>query len=86
MHKRPPGNLKTKAVIILVLAAIVVAWGITSRAKEKSDLSTLTQEQAIPVVKLIMPTERTEGETLKLPGTLQAFYSASVYADRKSVV
>ena len=80
MHKRPPGNLKTKAVIVLVLAAIVVAWGITSRAREKSDLSTLTHEQAIPVVKLILPAERTEGETLKLPGTLQAFYSASVYA------
>jgi RND family efflux transporter MFP subunit len=80
MHKRPPGNLKTKAVIVVVLAAIVVAWGITSRAKEKSSLATLTQEQAIPVVKLIMPVERTEGETLKLPGTLQAFYSASVYA------
>ena len=80
LSRRPPGNLKAKAAIVLVIAAVMVAWGITSRANEKAQLSTLTHEQAIPVVKLIAPAERTTGETLTLPGTLQAYYSASVYA------
>ena len=80
LAKRPPGNLKSKALILLVIAAVVVAWGITSRAKEKSSLAALTREQAVPVVKLIRPEERSAGETLSLPGTLQAYYSASVYA------
>ncbi|HEX8954886.1 MAG TPA: efflux RND transporter periplasmic adaptor subunit [Burkholderiaceae bacterium] len=80
LAKRPPGNLKSKALIVLVIAAVVVAWGVTSRAKEKSSLATLTHEQAIPVVKLIQPEGRSTGETLTLPGTLQAYYSSSVYA------
>jgi RND family efflux transporter MFP subunit len=80
LTKRPPGNLKLKAIAVLVVAAVVVAWGVTSRAKEKSSLATLTHEQAVPVVKLIAPAGRSEGEMLTLPGTLQAYYSASVYA------
>ncbi len=80
LSRRPPGNLKLKALIVLVVAAVVVVWGISSRAKEKTQLSALTHEQAIPQVQLIAPAERTTGETLTLPGTLQAFYSASVYA------
>ena len=80
LSRRPPGKLKSKALIVLLIAAVVVAWGITSRAREKSDLSALTHEQAIPVVKLIQPVGSTTGETLTLPGTLQAYYSASVYA------
>ena len=80
LARRPPGNLKTKALIAVVIAAVVVAWGITSRAKEKSQLAALTHDRAVPVVKLIAPETRGAGESLTLPGTLQAYYSASVYA------
>jgi multidrug efflux system membrane fusion protein len=80
LHKRPPGNLKMKALVVLVVAVCIVVWGVASRAKEKSSLAALTQEQATPIVKLIEPAARSAGETLTLPGTLQAFYAASVYA------
>jgi len=80
LHKRPSRNLKAKALIAVVIAVAVVAWGVASRAKEKSALSNLTVEQAMPTVKTVLPLQRQDGETLTLPGTLQAFYSASVYA------
>jgi len=80
LHKRPPRNLKVKALVVLVIAIGVVVWGVASRAKEKSALTSLTEEQTIPTVKTIRPLQRSDGETLTLPGTLQAFYSASVYA------
>jgi RND family efflux transporter MFP subunit len=72
--------LKAKALIAVVIAVVVVVWGVASRAKEKSALSNLTVEQAMPTVKTVVPLQRQDGETLTLPGTLQAFYSASVYA------
>jgi RND family efflux transporter MFP subunit len=72
--------LKAKALVVVVIAVAVVVWGVASRAKEKSALSNLTVEQAMPTVKTILPLQRQDGETLTLPGTLQAFYSASVYA------
>jgi RND family efflux transporter MFP subunit len=72
--------LKVKALIVLVIAIVVVVWGVASRAREKSALTSLTEEQAMPTVKTILPLQRQDGETLTLPGTLQAFYSATVYA------
>lgn len=79
-HGRPPAKLKLKASVALIIAIGVVVWGVSSRARDKTALANLTQEQSIPTVKTIQPAARDSGETLTLPGTLQAFYSASVYA------
>ncbi len=83
IHKRPPGNLKMKALLVLVIAIVVIVLGVSTRAREKSSLTAMTQEQAMPVVKLVQPMQRSMddgGEALTLPGTLQAFYSATVYS------
>ena len=79
-HKKPPSNLKLKALIALAIAICVVLWGLYSRSQDKAALVTVKQEQAIPTVKVIQPAFRQDVQTLKLPGTLQAFYSATVYA------
>lgn len=79
-HTKPPANLKTKALIALAIAICIVVWGLYSRWKDQGALVTLKQEQATPTVKLVQPVLRPDIQTLVLPGTLQAFYSATVYA------
>ncbi|HSY28913.1 MAG TPA: biotin/lipoyl-binding protein, partial [Burkholderiaceae bacterium] len=79
-HRRPPSNLKLKAVVVLIIAACVVGWGLSSRARDKTALTNLTKVQSVPVVKTIQPSKRQGLQTLMLPGTLQAYYSATVYA------
>ena len=80
LHKKPPTNLKLKALIVVAIAAGVVLWGLYTRSNDKAALTTLKQEQAVPTVKVIQPALRQNAETLTLPGTLQAFYSATVYS------
>ncbi len=80
LHQRPPKHLKTKALAAVAIALVVVCWGVTSRAREKTALITLTQEQIVPTVKTTSPLSQGAGIALTLPATLQAYYSASVYA------
>jgi len=80
LHRPAPGNLKLKALVALVIAIGVVGWGISTRASDKTALDTQKQEQLIPTVKTIAPAPLSGNQTLSLPGTLQAYYSATVYA------
>jgi len=80
LHKRPPSRLKLKGLIVLAIALGVVAWGLGIRERDKSALAALTQAQSIPTVKTIHPSHVEGVQTLTLPGTLQAYYSATVYA------
>jgi len=80
LHKKPPTNLKSKALIVVAIAIGVVLWGLYTRSNDKAALVAIKQEQATPTVKVIQPILRQDAETLTLPGTLQAFYSATVYA------
>jgi len=79
-HKRPPKNLKLKALVALVIAIGVVIWGVSSRSRDKTALVTLTQEQSTPTVKTFQPASSPDAQALVLPGTLQAFNAAGVYA------
>ncbi len=80
LHKKPPTNLKSKALIVASIAMGVVLWGLYTRSNDTAALVAIKQEQAVPTVKVIQPTLKQESEVLTLPGTLQAFYSATVYA------
>jgi RND family efflux transporter MFP subunit len=80
LRRRLPSNLKLKAVAMLAIAFGVVAWGMTTRAKDKDALDAVAQEQAVLSVNTTQPVYRNEVETLTLPGRLEAYYSASVYA------
>ncbi|MDR3481471.1 MAG: efflux RND transporter periplasmic adaptor subunit [Burkholderiaceae bacterium] len=80
LRRRLPSNLKLKTVALLALAFGVVAWGMTTRAKDKDALAVVAQEQTILSVNTTQPVYRNEVEGLTLPGRLEAYYSASVYA------
>jgi RND family efflux transporter MFP subunit len=65
----------------LALVAIgVVAYGMGSRAAQNSRLHDLTEAQAVPTVAIVAPTNVENHEGLELPGRLQAYISAPIYA------
>jgi RND family efflux transporter MFP subunit len=62
-----------------VIAVILVAGGYV-RFSQASSVQTWTREAQIPTVTLVTPTGGGKGQKLSLPGSLQAFYDAKIYA------
>jgi RND family efflux transporter MFP subunit len=62
------------------LAAIVVVMGLTSRKMADAKLSQWTEEQAIQTVAVVTPDTRGKRTTLDLPGRLEAYTQAQLYA------
>ena len=67
--------------MIAVLAAIAIAaFGILQRRSHEAEVRQWTQEQAIPTVAVITPRAGAATQRLVLPGTVQAWYEAPIYA------
>jgi RND family efflux transporter MFP subunit len=67
--------------VLLIAAAIGLAfWGVSSRARELSTVTAETADMAVPTVAVVKPTAGAPQEELVLPGTMQAFSEASIYA------
>ena len=75
-----PRGLRLAGIIAVIIAAIVVIAGVISRAGETTDAQHWADAQAIPVVHLIPVGTGTGASELALPGTMQAFSSAKIYA------
>lgn len=80
LHKSLPANLKIKALVVVVMAIAAIAGGLIYRAHNQTELIHLAKQQELPIVKVIQPLGSSGSTNLVLPGTLQAYYSASVYA------
>ena len=65
---------------IFFVAIAVVAYGMGSRAAENSQLHEVTETQAVPTVALVAPKRAANDAGLELPGRLQAYISAPIYA------
>lgn len=63
-----------------LLAIAVVAYGLVSRAADNSRLHELTEAQAEPTVAIVTPSPVENHAGLDLPGRLQAYISAPIYA------
>jgi RND family efflux transporter MFP subunit len=62
------------------VAAIVVVMGITTRKMADAKLSEWTEDQAVPVVAVAAPGTQGARTTLDLPGRLEAYSQAQIYA------
>jgi RND family efflux transporter MFP subunit len=81
IHGQPVAHGLRRAGIAFVLLAIaVVAYGLGSRAAQTSSLHDLTEAQALPVVALVTPTQAEHHDGLELPGRLEAYIRAPIYA------
>jgi RND family efflux transporter MFP subunit len=72
--------LRLAGVVFAFLAIAIVAYGLVSRAAENSRLHNLTEAQAVPSVAIVAPTHVDNHAGLDLPGRLQAYISAPIYA------
>jgi RND family efflux transporter MFP subunit len=62
------------------VALLVVGLGVASRISATNELRQTAAEAAIPTVSVVMPTADGKGGELLLPGNVQAFNSAAIYA------
>jgi RND family efflux transporter MFP subunit len=63
-----------------LLAIAVVAYGLGTRAAQNARLHDVTEALAVPVVALVAPTGVKNDATLDLPGRLEAYIQAPIYA------
>jgi RND family efflux transporter MFP subunit len=73
-------RLRLAGLIAGALAIAIVGWGVFSRAKAIGDDKTWAVERSAPVVRTISPKASAGAEGLELPGQLQAYNEAPIYA------
>ena len=75
-----PHRLRLAGGICALLAIAVVAYGMVSRSAENSRLHNLTEAQAVPTVAVVTPSHVENHAGLDLPGRLEAYIRAPIYA------
>ncbi len=73
-------KLRLAGLIMAVIAAIVVVMGITTRRMADARLNEWTERVAIPTVAVAVPDDRGRRTTIDLPGRLEAYSQAQLYA------
>ncbi len=85
-HKRrpepPPPASRTRLVslIALLVAVGIAIAGILVRRHQESEVTKWTTEQAVPVVATVKPKQGVSGQQIVLPGDIEAWYEAPIYA------
>jgi RND family efflux transporter MFP subunit len=75
-----PRGLRRAGIMFLIAAAVIVVFGLVSRAAQNSRLHDLTEERAVPTVAIVTPTAVENQQGLDLPGRLEAYIRAPIYA------
>jgi RND family efflux transporter MFP subunit len=77
--KQSPKRWLAALVIALIVAAILI-FGIRSRVKAESNLRTVTAQMAVPSVSVVKPKQTASAQEIILPGNVQPFISSPIYA------
>jgi RND family efflux transporter MFP subunit len=77
---RPPRNLRLIGLAAVAAAIIIAVLGILQRRSHEAGVKQWTQDQAVPTVAIITPRQGASAERVVLPGTVQAWYEAPIYA------
>jgi RND family efflux transporter MFP subunit len=73
-------KIRRYALVGLAVAVALAVWGEVSRVVARSELAKENTEAAIPTVSTITAEPSSAEEELVLPGTVQAFMEAPIYA------
>jgi RND family efflux transporter MFP subunit len=73
-------RLSRFALYLLVAAVIIAGWGIFTRMQTRAALKQDAQAAAVPTVIVTLPRHSDVGDELVLPGDVQAFTDAPIYA------
>ena len=76
----PPSKARWVAGIAVVVAIGIAVGGILLRRHQESEVTNWTNEQAVPVVETITPKQGVTGQHISLPGDIEAWYEAPIYA------
>jgi RND family efflux transporter MFP subunit len=83
-HQHPPqasrGSLLIVALIVLLVAAILAIVGILRRKHATAELTKDTHSKAAPTVGLEVPATEQNAREIVLPGNMQAYTLAPIYA------
>src|ERR1700730_11725258 len=77
------GSATTRTLLFLLTllaVAIIVIWGISSRRKANAQLSQETRELAVPTVMVVHPKVGAPQQEIVLPGDMQPYAVAPIYA------
>jgi RND family efflux transporter MFP subunit len=73
-------SLLTAATAAVLLASVVVGYGFVNRAQSKQEVVNWTNAQSMPTVALAQPIPGGSQQTLTLPGNVQPFNRAAIFA------
>jgi membrane fusion protein, multidrug efflux system len=82
-EKKSPGSHRQLGIFGIVaglIAVIVVVTGIRAREDSSAKLREWTDKQAIPSVAVVLPDAKVLNATIDLPGRLEAYYRAPIFA------
>src|ERR1700674_2298001 len=74
------GKLGIFAAAAGIVALLVVVTGIRAREDSSAKLREWTDNQAVPTVAVVLPDVRVLNATIDLPGRLEAYYRAPIFA------
>jgi membrane fusion protein, multidrug efflux system len=80
---RPPGSRRRLGIFGMlagIILIVVVITGIRSREEASAKLRQWTDDQAVPTVAVALPDAKVSNPTLDLPGRLEAYYRAPIFA------
>ncbi len=77
---RTPRWLPRAGLAIAALALILLAHGLVSRAVQSSRVRAVTEAEAVPSVAVVTPSAADNRAGLELPGRLEAYIRAPIYA------
>ncbi|WP_052808313.1 efflux RND transporter periplasmic adaptor subunit [Methyloterricola oryzae] len=73
-------KLGRSVIVLTSFAAFAVCFGLVSRAQDQLKLQQWTEMHATPNVAIVHPTAATESAHLELPGRIEAFSQAPIFA------
>jgi RND family efflux transporter MFP subunit len=84
-EEAPPRSVSKRRLGMAVLVAVIAAGaivfsGIRTRESASAKLSDWTEQRAVPVVNALPPDSKVRRATLDLPGRLEAYAQAQLYA------
>ncbi|HLH10900.1 MAG TPA: efflux RND transporter periplasmic adaptor subunit [Methylovirgula sp.] len=78
--KRLGRKVKSRLLLAALVAMGVAFFGVTTREKNENALTQWTQAQAVPTVDIVQPERGVGSQDLTLPGNVEAWYQAPLYA------
>jgi RND family efflux transporter MFP subunit len=76
----PPGKARWVTIIAVLVALGIAISGVLWRRHQESEVTKWTNELAVPTVAVVKPKQGVSGQQISLPGDIEAWYEAPIYA------